>query len=157
MKKDAEQPERYVDFDTARAEREAKFRETYRLWMKEAPQRIIQSASGLSADQLRDFLRLLTLEGYRDLYQYVIDQYAEAGAAAQDKAGAFLRKGVDMQTKVGEGNRRTIEQAAEVLMRNRSRPYASLNQLAVDIARQTGLSKSTVRSHLAALGTRVDQ
>ncbi|MBR7940998.1 hypothetical protein KDW60_30175 [Burkholderia cenocepacia] len=147
----------FSDLAAARIEREARFKETYRLWMTEAPQRILLRASQLTADQLQDFLLLLTLEGYRDLYEYIVEQHAAAGAAARAKTGTFLRKGVDMQAQAGERNRQLVKQAAEQLIRSRARPYSSISQLAEDVVERTGLSKSTVRGHLAALGMRVNR
>lgn len=145
----------FSNLAAARIEREARLKETYRLWMTEAPQRILVWASQLTADQLKDFLHLLTLDGYRNLYEYVVEQYADAGAAAQGKTNTFLRKGADMQAQAGERNRQLVKQTAEQLIRSRARPYSSISQLAEDVVERTGLSKSTVRGHLAALGMRV--
>ncbi|UJH72585.1 hypothetical protein L0U95_12335 [Burkholderia cenocepacia] len=147
----------FRDLAAARVEREARLKETYRLWMTEAPQRILLQASQLTADQLQDFLLLLTLEGYRDLYEYVVEQHAGASVAAQARMGTFLRKGVDMQAQAGERNRQLVKRAAEQLIGSRARPYSSISQLAADVAGRTGLSKSTVRGHLAALGMRVNR
>ena len=135
----------------ARIDRERRFRETFRMWSAAAPPRIAQAAPMLTPEQLAGFQRLLTPDGYKDLYEFIVENYAKSGTELQAQAEAFMGAGKRLQSKTGLDNRARVEAAAKTLQAGRSRSYTSINELAKEIEKMTSLSNSTVRAHLKDL------